>query len=504
MKKEVILVMGITLLFIFSAVNTMALLHTSEINSIEENFESVNSDDNTLELKTLPTKAKTKSLNEMSRNEYYTHTVLVEVATSQACGPCHGMNYNLYNYYTSGDYDFEFVEMIYADHDGQILNNKAWSWALSYYVWQIPTCIFDGNYRSLIGNHPSELPGKFDDCGNRIVHDISAELNVLWLGNGKIKVDISIQNNEDVEYEGLVQACITEITSRYDTSQGSPYHFGFLDYAIRKTITIGPGEIYTSSAVWDGNEHQDNHGNDFGDIAKNNIRVIMGVFNSDNDYVDVTVAANAIGDNFPPNTPNQPSPPDGSENVDIDSGLSWSCSDPDGEPLTYDVYFGTSSSPPLVSSGQSENVYNSDQLEKDKTYYWKIVAFDNNSASTSSPIWSFDTKIKNKNNVPQVNITKPKRAIYLNNVEILPRYFFPPLIIGNITIQVTATDEDSGIAKVEFYINNKLTSIDTTTPYTYNWGKSKTPFNYIYWIKVIAYSNDGEQADKMMIVLKYL
>ncbi|HSD63950.1 MAG TPA: hypothetical protein VLB50_09120, partial [Ignavibacteriaceae bacterium] len=68
-----------------------------------------------------------------------------------------------------------------------------------------------------------------------------------------------------------------------------------------------------------------------------------------------------------------------------------SCFDPNGDSLTYDVYFGTSNNPQLVASNQSTASFNPGQLNNSTTYYWKIVAKDNQGASTTGPVWSFAT-----------------------------------------------------------------------------------------------------------------
>jgi len=99
--------------------------------------------------------------------------------------------------------------------------------------------------------------------------------------------------------------------------------------------------------------------------------------------------------NNPPNKPSSPSPSDGATGVSISTDLSWSCSDPDGDSLTYDVYFGTDSSPDsgeLVSSGQSTASYDPGTLSYSTTYYWKIVAHDGNGGTTEGSVWSFTTQ----------------------------------------------------------------------------------------------------------------
>ena len=97
-------------------------------------------------------------------------------------------------------------------------------------------------------------------------------------------------------------------------------------------------------------------------------------------------------ENLPPNTPSDPDPEDGETDVNINKILSWSCDDPNGDNVTYDVYFGKSSPPPKVVNKQSESTYNPGLLDFDTKYYWRIVAWDTPGLSTSGPIWDFTTE----------------------------------------------------------------------------------------------------------------
>ena len=97
------------------------------------------------------------------------------------------------------------------------------------------------------------------------------------------------------------------------------------------------------------------------------------------------------GGNNPPNQPSNPNPGNGVVNQAINTTLSWSCSDPNSDPLTYDVYFGTSNNPPFASGNQTSTSYNPGQLNNSTTYYWKIVAKDNQGGVTEGPVWSFST-----------------------------------------------------------------------------------------------------------------
>ena len=96
--------------------------------------------------------------------------------------------------------------------------------------------------------------------------------------------------------------------------------------------------------------------------------------------------------NQPPNAPSNPSPAHQAINQSTVANLSWSCSDPEGDPLTYDIYFGTSATPPRVSQSQAATSYNPGALNANTTYYWKIVAKDDHSHSTESSVWSFTTR----------------------------------------------------------------------------------------------------------------
>ena len=54
--------------------------------------------------------------------------------------------------------------------------------------------------------------------------------------------------------------------------------------------------------------------------------------------------------NDPPNIPSNPVPSNLETDVVKNIVVSWTGIDPDGDPLTYDVYFGTNSNPPIQST----------------------------------------------------------------------------------------------------------------------------------------------------------
>jgi len=279
------------------------------------------------------------SENVNNKGEDYTHTVFLEIGNTQFCGGCDYWNSDVYDLYSQGDYDFEYVNMIVYGPEGweDILNLKAYDWNNLFNITKYPTSIMDGEYRRLT-YQPYTLPIYIDECGSRAVRDIKPNMSLDWQGNATVKIDITIKNNEDQPYNGYIRAAITEITSRYNTVFNSTFNFGFLDYAFNKNISISANSVYTDSIIWDGNEHEDNHGDTFGDIKPCNIQVVMGVFNNFNNYVDETVKASI---NNPPFAPNIDGPKSGKPGEEYE--FSFVSEDPFENDLFYYVKWGDES-----------------------------------------------------------------------------------------------------------------------------------------------------------------
>jgi uncharacterized protein (TIGR02145 family) len=98
--------------------------------------------------------------------------------------------------------------------------------------------------------------------------------------------------------------------------------------------------------------------------------------------------------NQPPTLPASPQPTDGAINQIINTiTLYWTSVDPDNDPVTYDVYFGTTNPPSQVSLAQSLPKYCPGTLLGNTQYYWKIVTHDDHGHTTEGATWTFTTSL---------------------------------------------------------------------------------------------------------------
>ncbi|MBE3137458.1 MAG: DUF2341 domain-containing protein [Thermoplasmata archaeon] len=207
--------------------------------------------------------------------------------------------------------------------------------------------------------------------------------------------------------------------------------------------------------------------------------------------------------NRPPYAPCNPSPANGSTEVSMNVDLCWSGGDPDsGDWVTYDIYFGISFPLTKIASNTSGTSHALDHLLYDTKYYWKIVSWDNHGASNMSPLWSFTTQTDSTG--PIVKITSPiKGFLYINFWDIITRkipIFITTFVVGKIEVTATATDSESGVSRVEFYIDNELKANDTSAPYSWIWLERE--FFFPCTLKVIAYDNAGNQNSSELKVWK--
>jgi len=110
--------------------------------------------------------------------------------------------------------------------------------------------------------------------------------------------------------------------------------------------------------------------------------------------------------NNPPYTPTNPYPI--LITTDPNVTLSWDGGDPDPDDnVTYTVYFGTSSPQYKATVGpypanKTRIHYYLGMVEINTMYYWKVVAWDNHGASSSSDIWNFVVIYNSPPDTPEI------------------------------------------------------------------------------------------------------
>lgn len=100
---------------------------------------------------------------------------------------------------------------------------------------------------------------------------------------------------------------------------------------------------------------------------------------------------------------------------------------------------------------------------------------------------------------PILEITKPINALYFLNTQLMT-LSGGILVIGPIEVEAVATDDESGLDRVEFYVNQQLFGNVTTAPYTWLW--SQTAF-FRQVLTVKAFDKEGNKASKDIEVWKF-
>ncbi len=204
-------------------------------------------------------------------------------------------------------------------------------------------------------------------------------------------------------------------------------------------------------------------------------------------------------ENRAPNAPSVPSPYNYATNQPTTITLSWECSDPDGDAVTYDVYFDTKANPTKVSTSQSGRTLNRSNLSYGTTYYWKVVAKDSKGGTTEGPVWRFTTQ------------SAPTASSYT------PSSIVPQMVLvekGSFTMGDTWGGGDSDekpTHKVtftyDFYIGKYEVTFDEYDAFCNatgrskasdnSWGRGTRPVIYVSWWDAIAYCNWLSEKEKL-------
>ncbi|NWG09588.1 MAG: Ig-like domain-containing protein, partial [Nitrososphaerales archaeon] len=126
--------------------------------------------------------------------------------------------------------------------------------------------------------------------------------------------------------------------------------------------------------------------------------------------------------------------------------------------------------------------------ESNGDYTLTAKAYDasNNMGESNTVTVNVSNEISGDGTLPIVKITRPRDGSKVS---------------GSVKIYASASDE-SGISKVEFYVDGSLIGTDYSYPYNYYWN-TKSVSNGWHTITVRAYDNFGTYADVSVTVNVY-
>ena len=274
----------------------------------------------------------------------YTHTVLVEVGTATWCPSCPASNSAWHTIYGGGNYDFEYTELV-SD-----MNSVANSRFSQFNPKWVPTSYWDGGEYVYPGTNTGIFYSYLDGSGSRIVPDLVASLDALWLGGADIEISYTVDNNDANDYGGRIRIYVIELESTlWDDYSGNPYWHAFLDFAENKAINIPAAGSISDTFTWDGSAAG------YPSITKDNIQVILAVFGDEGhtSYSDppsgnpftayysdecIAVKPNGGSTNEPPEAPTIDGPTSGSKGTEYT--YTFNSVDPDGDDVFYYILWG--------------------------------------------------------------------------------------------------------------------------------------------------------------------
>ncbi len=158
--------------------------------------------------------------------------------------------------------------------------------------------------------------------------------------------------------------------------------------------------------------------------------------------------------------PITPTTPEGPSYLNVSESATYQtdATDPDGDSIVYQFDWGDGTISDWDSNSQNH------KWNTNGSYHIKARAKDIHNYISS---WSSASTVTIDSDAPQVTLLKPDRGLYIGNKKILPLAL--TILIGNIDIQINASDNTSGVCQVEFYVDNDLKFTDQEAPYIWMW-----------------------------------
>lgn len=101
-----------------------------------------------------------------------------------------------------------------------------------------------------------------------------------------------------------------------------------------------------------------------------------------------------VTEDYPPVSPQNPTPSNEEDDVDVNLTFGWYCYDINGDDLTFDLKLGTTTDLPIVATNLDHYQFSIDNLAYHTVYYWQVIAKSTDNV-TEGPVWSFETRYYN-------------------------------------------------------------------------------------------------------------
>ncbi|MCH7658219.1 MAG: hypothetical protein IIB05_07875, partial [Bacteroidetes bacterium] len=155
------------------------------------------------------------------------------------------------------------------------------------------------------------------------------------------------------------------------------------------------------------------------------------------------------------------------------TALTWNSTDPEGDAITYDVYFGTDADPPMVSEAQTDTFYILPTLSSVTVYYWYVIAKDSYGNITTGSTRSFTSWT---NDPVELTLLQPDNNATETGI--------------NINLQWTASDDENEAITYDIYLGRNNPPGQVLSGFTDTIINIDTlSYGVTYYWKVIA--NDG-------------
>jgi len=336
--------------------------------------------------------------------------VFVEEGSFTNCIYCPIVAEILYELYSSGDYNFYFVNLIRANEKAaDRLDNE-------YNIYGLPTVYIDGGYKVLLGggHEKSDYAQAIRDAEYRVVPDIQLTITAEYDNNtDELICNVLVKNKEDETFNGRLRVYLTEKVSQWSGPEGEPYHFGFLDYLYNKDVSINEHENVSLEEI-----------RNISNLDPENLMVIGAVFNSEKNQA---------------------------------------YSNPSTNEYPFDAYYA-------VAADGSE-------------------------------------LLQGGNLPPTVGFSLPEIGmLHLFGNPIFDFIFHKKTVLVGRSKIIAEAHDDSGIEKVEFYIDGNVVFEDTEEPYEYSFKKVKLLKRFVrkHTLTVIAYDAEGKTGTNSIEITAFL